>query len=297
MTHAPDPRAEAKRSRAHAFSLRKSCEKGETRLCARSRIQNRTLRVPLFLWALVLNANTVCACSISIHNSSNFVSNARPGPFGGQPPTSVNKYRTGAYKITEHCAITQTANEESLSVVNDKTASGEEHIFAQFEVKSGADGGGAVNAYIGAVNAYIGGFFINLADGDLKCTTIRCRQFECWQTTIRCPAKYDSSGKGGAKVGDTIGVLVHAGKDGFVRYFRNGEKMNREFSLKDFSEFQANNSSLVIAVRMESKGVSLELLPGQSKPAMSGSCTIGVKWGSLLALVMSAVWCACNVVL
>lgn len=132
-------------------------------------------------------------------------------------------------------------------------------IYGEFKVISGDSDDGLV-VFIGAVLQKDGldlnkshvnsdndeAYFMSLDDGSLYCN---------------CKNGSDKQGYGCVKAGDRIGVLVKAGPEGFVRFYKNSKAFGGTFS-------GPIESPVAIAVQIGpfSEGVSLELLSGAIEP-------------------------------
>jgi hypothetical protein len=155
------------------------------------------------------------------------------------------------------CTITQQNNKYSLCMTDLVATAGGGAVYGEFKVLSG-DKFGRVSAAFGAVVPKDGldldkrhtdpdndeAYFMDLMDGSLYGSGKR---------------DSDSQGVDCVSVGDRMGVLVKAGPEGFVRFFKNSEAFGSTFS----SPIQ---STLVVVVQMGNKGVSLELLPNAVAP-------------------------------
>lgn len=118
----------------------------------------------------------------------------------------------------------------------------------------------------GGVGAYFGAVVQNEGLNPDKCHTYSEGTYFMWL--------YDGGLRGsGAKgegalydrwveVGDRIGVLVKAGAEGFVRFFKNGESSGVPY----FTAKCEFKSTLVVTVQMREYGTSLELLPNARRP-------------------------------
>jgi hypothetical protein len=91
---------------------------------------------------------------------------------------------------------------------------------------------------------YDGYYFMDLYDGSLIGSGKRCS---------------DKQGCGSVKAGDRMGLLVKAGAEGYVRFYRNGTAFGPGFS-------GPVKAPLVLVVQMTYRGESLELLPGAVAP-------------------------------
>ena len=138
-------------------------------------------------------------------------------------------------------------------------------VYGEFKILNGRDGDGDVCGCLGAVVQKDGldlneshtahnndeAYFMDLFDGCLYGSN----EWGSDPLGDRCVA-----------VGDRFGVLVKAGPEGFVRFYKNGEAFGGTFS-------GPIKSPVVVVVNMWSKSVSLELLPNAVAPDAGAQVT------------------------
>ena len=162
------------------------------------------------------------------------------------------------------CTITQQNIEYSLCMTDLVATASGGAVYGEFKVLSG-DKFGRVSAAFGAVVPKDGldldkrhtdpdndeAYFMDLFDGCLYGSN-----------------EWGSGPQGDdcVAVGDRIGVLVKAGPEGFVRFYKNGEAFGGTFS-------GPIKSPVVVVVNMWRKGVSLELLPNAVAPDAGAQVT------------------------
>jgi len=153
----------------------------------------------------------------------------------------------------------------SLSLTNVVADDTTGPVYAELRVLSGREKDGAVCSFIGAI--------VMKPDLRLNGWHNSSSNMEAYFLDMRKggpigQGDWTEPNEGGGfnsfKVGDTLGVLVRVGPEGFVRFFKNGKKWGGNFKATPKRPIK---SPLVIVVHSMDKGLSYELLPDATAPA------------------------------